>query len=427
MVLCATCAAFVFGIFVWDVSQTFGPKVRSKTHHVSWQALSDAITSGCGFCVLIGPKLQGQRGDAFAESYFVVKPVVIKCHSDYAPTPCAIIALSYESPNNWRYKARLEVRPGTGDMPFIGIRRPAAARDVQLWGKWLHDCSTSHMRCASVEDKPLPTRLIDVGGGSSKLEPRLVETSHARGRYLTLSHCWGQFVLLTTTTRNYDDHLRSLPLCSLPRKFREAIEMTASLGFHYIWIDSLYIIQDSPADWAYEGLRMAEVYSNSVLTLAASAASNATYGLLLQNSPEQTVGLSRWLHVQVPSAGHGVSVSIGIPCSQKSMRNLRLMNSYPLARRSWVLQERLLSPRILHCGADDIVFEYNSATYAGSFVHALPPTETWGSTTASTLLTKSALQHGNSDLLLDSWYSVLMSYRGLELTHERDRLPAIAG
>jgi hypothetical protein len=131
--------------------------------------------------------------------------------------------------------------------------------------------------------------------------------------------------------------------------------------------------------------------------------------------------------MHVPSAGHNVSVSIGIPCSQRSVRDLRLMDSYPLARRSWVLQERLLSPRILHCGADDIVFECNSAMYAGSFVHALPPTETWGSTTASTLLTKSALQYEESDLLLDSWYTALMSYRSLELTHESDRLPAIAG
>ncbi|RGP70195.1 hypothetical protein FSPOR_4095 [Fusarium sporotrichioides] len=43
-----------------------------------------------------------------------------------------------------------------------------------------------------------------------------------------------------------------IPLDSLTKTFREAIVIARSLGFKYIWIDSLCIIQDDPQDWAYE-------------------------------------------------------------------------------------------------------------------------------------------------------------------------------
>lgn len=44
------------------------------------------------------------------------------------------------------------------------------------------------------------------------------------------------------------------------------------LGYRYLWIDSLCIIQDDHQDWQRESGRMADVYSNADLVLGATSA-----------------------------------------------------------------------------------------------------------------------------------------------------------
>ena len=50
--------------------------------------------------------------------------------------------------------------------------------------------------------------------------------------------------------------------------YKEAIRVTLALGYRYLWIDSLAIIQDSDEDWTYEARRMAIVYGNATANLA---------------------------------------------------------------------------------------------------------------------------------------------------------------
>lgn len=48
---------------------------------------------------------------------------------------------------------------------------------------------------------------------------------------------------------------------------------------HYIWIDSLCIIQGDPDDWLKESALMQKVYRNSFLNISATAAENSGDGL----------------------------------------------------------------------------------------------------------------------------------------------------
>lgn len=50
--------------------------------------------------------------------------------------------------------------------------------------------------------------------------------------------------------------------------FKEAVRVTLALGHHFLWIDSLCIVQDSTEDWKYEAGRMATVYGNATCNLA---------------------------------------------------------------------------------------------------------------------------------------------------------------
>jgi Heterokaryon incompatibility protein (HET) len=51
--------------------------------------------------------------------------------------------------------------------------------------------------------------------------------------------------------------------------FKDAIDFTRSLGYRYLWVDSLCIIQDSHDDWVNESANMGNNFKFLSLTLAA--------------------------------------------------------------------------------------------------------------------------------------------------------------
>ncbi|KAH8602286.1 hypothetical protein B0O99DRAFT_480948, partial [Bisporella sp. PMI_857] len=55
----------------------------------------------------------------------------------------------------------------------------------------------------------------------------------------------------------------------------------------YIWIGSLYNIQDDPSDWVREAATMADVYAGSSLNFAATGASNGNSGCFTQRDVRQ--------------------------------------------------------------------------------------------------------------------------------------------
>lgn len=67
--------------------------------------------------------------------------------------------------------------------------------------------------------------------------------------------------------------------------FKDAIEVTRSLGVKYIWIDSLCIIQDSESDWLRESSCMHNVYKYSYCTIAATAAKDDSAGCFMNRDP----------------------------------------------------------------------------------------------------------------------------------------------
>ena len=64
--------------------------------------------------------------------------------------------------------------------------------------------------------------------------------------------------------------------------------MTRRLGYRYLWIDALCIKQLDFEEWRAEGSRMGEIYSGSILTLAASNSPNCAAGFARERHPLQT-------------------------------------------------------------------------------------------------------------------------------------------
>jgi len=255
---------------------------------------------------------------------------------------------------------------------------------------------------------------------------------------------------------------KAIPIESLPPTFQDAVHITRRLGFNYLWIDSLCIIQDSPEDWNQESGQMAYIYSNSVLTVSAEAARDGS------------VGIFRSANMCRPKS------SIKVKCHWNDhdlvdvwFRSLCLPEpeEFHLHQRAWALQETLLPPRVLTYASPQLYYTCRTTQYdeqcpdlssdfyvaeqfkyhnercrlakkilfrASSFdEQPVMGPETMGGCLDShpkvpdkdrAFQRPSKLSTGATvEELLQQWFKILEAYTVRSLTFEKDRLPAIAG
>ncbi|KAK0703139.1 hypothetical protein B0T26DRAFT_600083, partial [Lasiosphaeria miniovina] len=85
---------------------------------------------------------------------------------------------------------------------------------------------------------------------------------------------WGKLRLITTVKGKVDEIRRGVRFEELTRTFQDAVRVTRRLHTRYLCIDSLCIIQDDEDDYLREAAKMAEVYRDAHLTIAATASSD---------------------------------------------------------------------------------------------------------------------------------------------------------
>jgi hypothetical protein len=104
----------------------------------------------------------------------------------------------------------------------------------------------------------------------------------------------------------------------------------------------LGIKQDDDKDWQEAAVTMASIYEHGYLTIAATWSSGSSYGLF---APDQHLFDGKKLQ------------SCGIRVRKKPPHFPFLWQStpsWPLLDRAWVYQERLLSPRTVHFGENQV-------------------------------------------------------------------------
>ena len=85
--------------------------------------------------------------------------------------------------------------------------------------------------------------------GDANNLPRLFCTQGERAEYLALSHCWGTEQNFVTTAATLSEREQGIEWADLPKTFQDSIIIARMLGFLYIWIDSLCILQDDRYVW----------------------------------------------------------------------------------------------------------------------------------------------------------------------------------
>lgn len=90
----------------------------------------------------------------------------------------------------------------------------------------------------------------------------------------------------TLTQKDLNLLHNDIPIEKLSKTFQDALFTTLKLGFHFIWIDSLCIIQDLEDDWLKESSQMGRIYKHSSCNIAATGFSDGQHGLFVERDPE---------------------------------------------------------------------------------------------------------------------------------------------
>jgi hypothetical protein len=199
----------------------------------------------------------------------------------------------------------------------------------------------------------LPTRVLDVGF-ADKNNIRLLTSKGLQKPWIALSHCWGNSVPVVATKDTIATLEQGIAFSDLPLSFQDAVIITRTLGHQYLRIDSLCIIQDSPEDWAHESGLMGYVYRNAFLTISASSSPSSTHGIFRSANQGRGRHMAK-VRCQVPKATRGEEVYF------RSIVYPNRSREFHLRDRAWVLQESLLSPRVLSYCSNQLFWSCRTA------------------------------------------------------------------
>lgn len=305
--------------------------------------------------------------------------------------------------------------------------------------------------------------------------------------YVTLSHCWGKVpspkhLEARLTSENIEQRKLGMELDELPKTFQQAIQFAARLpNVGYIWIDTLCIKQGDEEDWLHQSARMDQVYKKAFLNISATAASNGEEGIFMDRGPKLLLEDEVLLNISgLPGANNPRRESTSQPTRADRNGLTRIISSQdssnacigarrsdlrrctvldvsfwvdrvdeaPVNRRGWVLQERLMAPRVLHFCRDQVAWECHEFEAAEGLPEGTPNFQSTadGIREGSRLKALNDLAEGkrlrrlrfqdsgdpDSHLrpeifALELWRRIVEVYSGTAVTNEKDKLIALSG
>ncbi|KAK0648517.1 heterokaryon incompatibility protein-domain-containing protein [Cercophora newfieldiana] len=239
-----------------------------------------------------------------------------------------------------------------GEMTAFAMNRCTA--DFSRVQGWMSYCDTHHQgSCFQIEDpwkrmeSPPSLYFVDT-------EDECVSLQSEPGVYLTLSYVWGTNPSPLTSIRANIDALgtphslaESSPLgMRLPRTIRDAMAVTRTLGYRYLWVDRLCIVQDDEVHKSAQLAGMAAIYSNSSLTIIADSGGDEAG---LPGVTSDSIGRHPFTVLCLPG---DTSLVIDESPDLSGQSEASLQRAYRY--RGWTLQEELLSNRTLKFNRQEV-------------------------------------------------------------------------
>ncbi|KAK3361555.1 heterokaryon incompatibility protein-domain-containing protein [Lasiosphaeria ovina] len=216
------------------------------------------------------------------------------------------------------------------------LPQPGGAEYFEVLKGWIDDCNENHTCTSGILDSiRLPRRVIDVG--SDRLSGvRLFEPKSGSGglaKYLVLSYTWGNSSRpLILVRENLQRFLTTgIPLEDAGPLIRDAVRVCRELGYRYLWVDSLCILQDSAQEFAQEIEKMPDLYHGASCVLAATHSMMGVESHLFMG------------HANIPFVvpSPGLYATSAIDNFQKDVLES------PLYQRGWAFQDRATARRTI--------------------------------------------------------------------------------
>jgi hypothetical protein len=462
--LCHACSSI-------DVAQVMRPE--GYNYHKCLKEWLESIAT-CQLCRLIFDTCHNTDSDLldlFADptrscDYRVVLQwPYTKSSGGYESHPCLGFLLRHHTSGEEFWKpVKIPVFADAGDIAAthgMKWRRKLPANtgsksSMKLAKTWLEECLIQH----DVDNVTPSTMQTDIYAASKLLEitdscVRAISASGIRKPYATLSYCWGtgcQWPWGPTQIERHDLDAKvasGLLRNALPKTIRDAVSVTEQLGLEYLWIDVLCISQDD-TEFTRESVKMADIYSQACVNLAASSSTSNAAGLFNKRSRSQDHHYSDCLKVNL-RFGDGTSTlyfcRYGNFSSDPYQTDfpetiqhgpeayLDEVERGPLAQRAWVCQERMCSPRTIYFGDTQLFWHCRHLKLAednldlrvlavDDKVHDPAGWRAYLSRYVST-----GMHDDDNQRLSYLWYSLLIPkhYSKRDLTYHSDKLIAISG
>lgn len=307
---------------------------------------------------------------------------------------------------------------------------------ISLIRRWRDTCNSEHTACGLNNQQTLPTRVLRLQAGARDQPPavRLAETGGTlKGKYACLSYCWGTNEAGRTTKDTFAQYQAQIPLADLPNTVIDAVGLCIKLGYQYLWVDRLCIIQDDYTDWIQEAGRMCDIYSRSDLTISTAICSDASesFRIKRQATVPTLAGVPTtivWDDYQpkiliVDAVDDGWRNDRGLKDRSHGMGSWFLEEGWETfsyhkspdndkwITRAWTFQEWLLSPRVLHI---------HEMTVWDCF-------EAYGNEINRRRLNRGEVKLTRDPAVPLSWQEIVREYSQRQYTQAKDRLPALAG
>ncbi|KAF2177639.1 hypothetical protein K469DRAFT_696412 [Zopfia rhizophila CBS 207.26] len=308
----------------------------------------------------------------------------------FTPAPCCLSwpneNVSFPGPLEELQAVEMLVRMGDVDClskssRFGRVNHQQEHECFERAKSWMHECADSHIVCRRQlgDPKCLPTRLLEIQGLESVTPSvRVVRSADLNSdsgelKYVTISHVWRP-----TDFKLSHEHLQDgqggLPLEALPKAVNDAISVASRIGYRYIWVDSLCILQDSQEDKQKECAVMESVYRNADLTIVINPvndSSNTTTpkGLSQDSTTNPTLATEAFTTASQSHLSHTNN-------NDSSLADAMIdwcTPGFAWDTRAWSLQDRLLSRRILYLTGEQMYWECNSLKASETFPRGLPP------------------------------------------------------
>ncbi|CCT73114.1 related to tol protein [Fusarium fujikuroi IMI 58289] len=174
-------------------------------------------------------------------------------------------------------------------------------------------------------------------------------------------------------------------------------------------------------DWSYEAARFGQYYENATLTIAATGAISSQQGLFLDRPALLFDPKPVTLKLKKNSGGtRDVSILPPSPLWEMSIRNS------PLLTRGWATQERVLSKRILHFGANSLLWECRECKTTEANPESSDPT-IFKYQNEQFIDVFQNLENQQKEKLISLWYHFVESYSVTNFSLYKDKLPALSG